>query len=246
MMKWIFGLLLLVNVSFFAVMRWGGELTVDANNPPVQAALNADKMRLLPLSESPASAVAAAVPVAVSAVVAASQVVATSHVAAAVVPRVKLSCMEWGEFSGSDLQRVEKALGTLKLGVRLKQRLVEYGSGYWVYIPPVKTHTQVEKKIAQLKAYGVVDYFVIQEAGQWQNAISLGVFKIEEAAKKFLAKLQEQGVKSAAVGERATKLRFTVFVLHDLDSALSSRIAALRQDFPESDLKLVACNANAK
>lgn len=236
MMKWVFGLLVLVNILFFAVMHWGARLSVDANNPPVQGPLNADKIKLLSLS--PVSAPASAVAVASSAVA----VVSVPHVVVAAVAPVKLSCMEWGEFSGTDLLRAEKVLAAMKLGDRLKQRVIEYTSGYWVYLAPMKTRAEVEKKILQLKERGVVDYFVIQEAGPWQNAISLGVFKTEEAAKKYLAKLQEQGVKTASIGERATKLKFTVFALSHLESALSTQVAMLRKDFPDSELKLVPCN----
>lgn len=50
MKKWIFGLLLSVNVIFFAVMYWGAALTVDTKNPPVQAAINADKLKLMSMS----------------------------------------------------------------------------------------------------------------------------------------------------------------------------------------------------
>ena len=240
MMKWILALLVLVNVIFFAAMHWGGALTVDPINPPVQAALNADKIQLLDMSaataaaSAPASAVSASAPPVTAIPVA--QTVATS------APSGKLSCMEWGEFSGTDLLRAEKALGPMKLGNRVKQHLVEYANGYWVYIAPMKTHIQVEQKIAQLKERGVADYFVIQEAGPWQYAISLGVFKTEDAAKKFLGKLRAQGVKTATLGERASKLKYTVFVLNHLEGAVSSQIAALRKDFPDSELKLVPCN----
>lgn len=236
MKKWILALLVLVNFIFFAVMHWGGALTVDANNPPVQAMLNADKIKLLdmnaPAASAPASSVAASAP----ALAPVTQSAATSP------PIGKLNCMEWGELSGAALLRAEKALAPLKLGNRLKQHLSEYANGYWVYIAPMKTHAQVEQKIAQLKARGVADYFVIQEAGPWQYAISLGVFKTEDAAKKYLGKLQGQGVKTAMLGERTSKLKYTVFVLSHLEGTESSQIAALHKDFPESELKLVPCN----
>ncbi len=251
MMKWIFGVLVLVNIMFFAVMQWGGSLTQEANDPPVQPALNADKIRVIASDPNPqpASAVAAVSAVAASAVHAVSQVAEVAPVppvahvpAAAAASPAKLSCMEWGEFSGGDLTRVGKSLSAMKLGNRLKQRVSEHANGYWVYIPPMKTRAQTEQKVAQLKALGVGDYFIIQEAGTWQNAISLGVFKTEDAAKKYLAKLQEQGVRSAVTGERASKLKSTVFVLNFLERGQASQVAALRKDFPDSELKLVPCN----
>ena len=49
MTKWVVGLLLLANILFFAVMRFGGALTVDTSVPVAQAELNPDKIRLMGL-----------------------------------------------------------------------------------------------------------------------------------------------------------------------------------------------------
>lgn len=237
MMKWIVGLLVIANVVFFAILQWGATLAIDPNKLATQAPLNADKIKLMGEGSVPASA-----PSVLVASAELSSLPAASHVAEMQTAPPKLSCMEWGEFSGADLQRAEKDLAALDLGNKLKQHVVEYGSGYWVYIAPLKTRALAEQKVAQLKTRGVADYFIVQEAGPWQNAISLGVFKTGEAANKYLAKLQELGVKSAMVGERASKLKFTVFELDHLDGALSARLAILHKDYPESDLKLVSCN----
>jgi hypothetical protein len=150
--------------------------------------------------------------------------------------------MEWGEFSGSNLQRADKLLAMLKLSDKTKQRIVEYNTGYWLYIGPLKSLAQVKQKVAQLKNLEVEDYFVVKEPGVWKNSISLGIFKTEDAAKKYLSKLHDQGVHSAKIGERASKLKFSVFILNHLDSVQSVQIAALRKDFPESELKPVPCN----
>ena len=242
MMKWLFGLLVLVNAVFFAVMQWGSALTAD-NAPPAQAALNADKIKIIsniPVS-SPKPASAVAVALAVSSVV--------NVPSSAVVPALasapastQLSCMEWGEFSGADLQRAEKTLAEQKLADKAKQHTVEALSGYWVYIPPMQNPAQIKMKIAQLKKFNIEDYFVIKEAGVWKNSISLGIFKSNDSAKNYLAKLQEQGVKSAKIGPRTTKLKLTVFVLSRLDSGNASKLASLSKDFPDSELKQVPCN----
>ena len=272
MMKWIFGLLLLVNVVFFAVMQWGGALTIDTSNPLVQAELNADKIKIVSMVtptvpviaavSAPEGATSALAPVASPVVVETRPVTTVTPPAVPVAPTIvalplppslpapvivvppqpKLSCMEWGEFSGTDLQRAENVLATMRLGNKLKQRIVEYVSGYWVYISPVRTSEQVKYNIAQLKKLDINEYFVVQEQGPWKNAISLGVFKTEESAKKYLANVQALGLKSAKVDERPSKLKFTVFVLHRLESNTVSRISALHKDFPESEIKQIPCN----
>lgn len=270
MMKWSVGLLLLANLVLFSWMRWGSALTVDADTALAQVALNADRVRLLeylpisavapassvtpgvslPLSPAPLPAVTPA-PVAASAPVAMVPAVTVPHSApvAAVAPEAAkvaaikpAGCVEWGEFSGSDLVSARESLATLKLGRDLSERTVEQNHGFWVYIPPQKKRADVERKIAQLKERGVKDYFVVQDKGKWLNAISLGVFKSEETAQKFLKALRAKDVRTAKVGERKSKLRYTVFVMKELDSGTTDKLGVLQKEFPDSELKVSACN----
>lgn len=234
MSKWLFVVLLVVNLLVFAVIQLGSELTVTPAAAP-QAMLNADQIKLV-------SAPVAAVPHAVSSVVIASAVAPALPPVAHSPAKEPEVCMEWGEFSGTDLARSEKLLATLKLDDRLGQRTVEYSTGYWVYIPPQKNRKEAHKKLEQLKELEVSDYFVVQEHGPWLNAISLGIFKTEEAAQRYLAKLKEQGVRSAKVGERKSKLKFIVFTLKHLDAATGAKISQFQKDFPDSFLKPADCN----
>ena len=215
-MKWLFGLLLLASLTFFAFMQWGGAGAGDSKGPQPQSPLNAEKIKLLPAAISSASSVQSAV-------------------------QASLACMEWGDFSGNALARATAALSALKLGNNLTQRQIEHVSGYWVYIPPLKDSAEVEKKVAQIKALGLEEYFVMQETGKWQNAISLGVFKTEEAAHKFLESIMAKGVKSAKVGEHMSKRMLTVFVLKDPDAGITAKMAALQKGYPDSELKAAAC-----
>ena len=212
-MKWLFGVLLLASLAFFAFMQWGGA----GDNLQPQPPLNAEKIRLLPAVISSSSSV----PPAVQAV----------H-----------ACMEWGGFSGSDLTRATAAISALKLGNNPTQRQVEHTIGYWVYLPALKNSAEVEAQVAKLKALGVEEYFVVQEAGKWRNAISLGVFKTEEAALKFRENIKAKGLKSARAGARTSKRMFTVFVLKDPDAVITAKMATLQKDFPDSELKAAACN----
>ena len=243
MTKWIVGLLLLANLALLGWMRWGSMLTVDTDAVTMQAALNADKIKLLALqsASSPASAPAPAssgVPLTLSPVAAVSAPVAAAPVA---LPK-DANCAEWGEFSGDDLVRAQQALAALKLGDKLTLRSVEQDHGYWVYIPPMKKRSQVESKIAQLKERGVKDYFVVQEKGRWQNAISLGVFKSNEAAQKFLDVLSAKEVGSLKLGVRKSKLKFTVFVMKGLDEGMKDKLKVLQKGFADSELNVSACN----
>jgi hypothetical protein len=243
MTKWIVGFLLLANLALLGWMRWGNMLTVDTDAVTMQAALNADKIKLLALQSAPSPASAPAlissgVPLTLSPVAAVSAPVAA---APSGLPK-NANCAEWGEFSGDDLVRAQQALAALKLGENLAQRSVEQDHGYWVYIPPIKKRAQIEEKIAQLKEHGVKDYFVVQEKGKWMNAISLGVFKSNEAAQKFLDVLSAKEVGPLKLGIRKSKLRFTVFVMKGLDEGMKDKLNVLQKSFADSELKVSACN----
>lgn len=230
-MRILVWILLLGNVIFFAVMQWGGALFGDGQAVQAQPALHEEKIRLL---DQPKSAPVPTQPVAASAV----------PVVLAPVP-VKpnnTACMEWGEFSGADLTRAGSVLANLQLGDRLSQRQIERSIGYWVYIAPLKDKAAVNQKVAQLKGRGISEYFVVQDAGPWFNAISLGVFKTQDAAQKFTETLRAKDVHSAQVGERAGKFKATVFVLNGLDAATGGKLTALQKDFAGTELKTVPCH----
>ena len=225
-MKVVFGIFLVLNLAVFAVMR--GDLLNDGTAVVAQPALNEAKIRLL---DGPAQA--------------ASLPVSSPSMAATLAPPTEKPvavCMEWSDFSGTDLKRANEALAGLQLGEKLSQRPIEYNIGYWVYIPPLKNRASINQKIEQLKARGVEEYFVVQEAGEWQHAISLGVFKSEDAAQKFLESLAAKEVRSAKIGERASKLKATVFVFNAIDAQTADKLAGLQKDFPASELKKVACH----
>jgi len=240
-------LLLLVNVLLFALIRWGALLVEEQEALQVQAEFNTEKIWLLDaaalraLAESvPASApesdrVESAVDVIVSP--------PASHLSpelTALPPAVR--CLVWGEFSGQNLARVSDVLEVLHLGDKLQRRTVEYAGGYWVYMPPQQNADQVKRKIEQLKRLGVNDYFVVQEKGEWLHAISLGVFRTEQAAGNFLEVLKTKGVRTAKIGERQNKLKFIAFEINGVDAETEEQLHQIQHDFPDSELRSTDCN----
>jgi len=150
-------------------------------------------------------------------------------------------CLEWGDFSGADLKLATAKLSEMKLGKKLDKRQIDQVIRYWVYMPPQKDKAGVERKISQLKDRGVNEYFVIQEAGSWRNAISLGVFKTQEAAEKFLKHLRTKDVRTARVGARAGKQKAITFIFNDVGSEVVDSLASLNKDFSGGELKSVPC-----
>ena len=262
-MRKLFWILLLGNVILFAVIQRGG---FGWGEPGVQAQpeLNGNMIRLLPaLHSSPAKSLSVApapapspahAPASVPAPVSEPVVVPPAPVPTSPLSPLSLNmaasegtkpsaliCLEWGDFSNSDLVRATAALSALQLADKISQRQIERDIGYWVYIPPLKNKAAVNRKIAELKALGVREYFVVQISGHWLNAISLGIFKTPDAAQNFLQALHTKGVRTARVGERASKLKATIFILNRIDAGMEIKLKTMQKDFAGSELSKVPC-----
>ena len=154
---------------------------------------------------------------------------------------IPTACLEWGAFAGPAVSKAEAALAKLELPAAQVERAVTDADGYWVYMPPLKTKAEVDRKVGELKGLGVTEFFVVQEAGQWRNAVSLGIFRTDEAAQAFLAKLKERGVRSAVAERRENFLKQVAFYVREPSEATVIRLTALQQEFPGSELKAGPC-----
>lgn len=161
--------------------------------------------------------------------------------ASATGKRNNMICLEWGEFSSAELKHATEALSALRLGDKLSQRQVEYDTGYWVHIPPLHTKAAADRKVAQLKARGIKEYFIVPGTGTTRYAISLGMFRTQEAAQNYLEQLRARKVRSAQIGERASKLKTTVFMFNGVDALTETRLTAIKKDFAGSELKSISC-----
>jgi hypothetical protein len=219
-----FLLLLLANVGFFAWSRYLAPADAVADPAPLSRQISPEKLRIVGPGETPAATVKAAPVVAAL---------------AAAVPVAQ--CMEWGSFTLVDAPRAEKALEPLALGPRLAQRRTEETAGWWVFIAPqapAATARQAAlKKTGELKALKVDDFFVVAEEGPLHWAISLGVFRTEEAAQARLATLRDQGVRSAQVGPRETVVPKVWLQVKGVDAAIGARLKDIARQIDGSELR---------
>ena len=219
-MRLLFLLLLLVNLAFFAYHRFLDE--------PADAAA---QIALLQVNPEKIRTVAADV----------SSVAAVAPVAAAPAAAQPAACVEWGAFGGPDVARADGALAALALPAETLQRRVTDIDGYWIHMPPMKTKVEVDRKLGELKALGVADVYVVQDAGPWRNAVSLGLFKNEDAANAELERLRQRGVRSAVVTRREKFLKQVSYFVREPSAATIARITELQRDFPAAELKAVGC-----
>lgn len=115
----------------------------------------------------------------------------------------KKLCYAWADLTGLEAERLLGVVANGKWPAFKSKRSAQEASGpYWVYIPPLPTKADAERKAGELRALGITEFFIVQETGANHFAISLGVFSTEAAANERLDKLKGQGVRSAKVGPR--------------------------------------------
>lgn len=230
-MRAAFLILLLVNVGFFAWWRYGSPPDASADPAPLARQIDPEKLKIVAPKDLPPPSPAK--PVAVVPPQPAPPQPAS--------PPVALKCLEWGSFTLADAPRAEKTLEPLALGGRLAQRRTEETAGWWVFIPPQARAPNVRqaalRKASELRALGVEDYFIVQEEGQHRWALSLGVFRTEEAARARLEALRTQGVRTAVVGARETVVPKVWLQVKGVDPALESKLKDLTAQVESTELK---------
>jgi hypothetical protein len=215
-MRLLFLIFVLANVAFFAWSRYFSSSEAAADSAAFARQNEPDKLRIVspgelsavPLLQRPAAA-----------------------------PLVLTGCIEWGSFTLTDYPRAERALEPLALGARLAPRRTEETAGWWVFIPPQGNRQAALKKAAELKSLGVDDYFVVADEGDFRWAVSLGVFRNEEAAQARLAALRQQGVRSAIVGPRDTVVPKVWLQVKGIDPLLESRLKEIARETDGSELR---------
>lgn len=228
-MRTAFLILLLANVGLLAWWRYGAPPDAAADPAPLARQIEPEKLKVVSPKDLPPPSPAKPVPV-----------LKPEPSPPPPPPPVALKCLEWGSFTIADAPRAEKTLEPLALGPRLAQRRTEETAGFWVFIPPQKTANQRQaalRKAAELRNLGVEDYFIVQEEGQHRWALSLGVFRTEEAAQARLATLRTQGVRTAVVGARETVVPKVWLQVKGVDPALEAKLKELTVQVESTELR---------
>jgi hypothetical protein len=246
MLKFFFSLLLLANAALFAYQRGYLEPLLPSGREPgrVSRQLNADQIKFIPEPKAVAAPATAADTAASTATSAATMepVVATAVTAAPVSKTPAMAtCTEFGNFNAEDAKRFSAQLAALSLGERMSRREVPGATSHIVYIPPQADKDAAEKKAGELRRLGVNDFYIIQDNSSLRWGISLGVFKLEEAARAYLTTLNRKGVHSARIGQRSASSGLTAFQLRNLDATAKSAVEKIKAGFPKQETR--SCDA---
>ncbi len=181
MRRWIFAALVLLNLALFI---WG-VFYVEAERaetPELPPQIAPEKMQLLKKE----------------------LVRAKAHIARNVEPptptplpvstgaTVSKDCYVLGPLTDlAQAQRIEQALSGRAFHRREEATHAE--AGYRVYLPSFTSREEAERKRREITKLGFKDNAVLQEEG-FQNALSLGLFSVEENAQARVQALLEKGI----------------------------------------------------
>lgn len=160
------------------------------------------------------------------------------------LPRVALDsldppCFEWGVLNSTNVARAKTALNKLQLNFIEKPQAPTQTQRFWVYLPPLASEIDAERKLLALKKLGIKDGGVMQDP-QWKNAISFGVFLDEKRAIALLKDLQAKGVNAVQTVQNITENALSLR-LEPLTEAELAAIKKLQTEFTQSTLTEVSC-----
>lgn len=210
-MRVVIAILLVANLAVAAWIFSDAQRPTD-DAPLLQSQINADRIRVVRGAEEPV----APVPLADA-------------------------CIEWSPFPSDELARARTALADAAYGERLYAAPVSVTAGWWVYIPPQPSADAAARKVAELRQFGIAETFVVQERGEWENAISLGIFRNEDGARRFLELLRSKGVRTAVSGARQQQVRQNGLYLRQPVANDALALSALQARFPGTTVRTVRC-----
>lgn len=239
MLKFFLLVLVAINAALFAYHQGHLEPLFPSGREPARVSrqLNADKIKLL--RPVPSGAVPAASSPGGNAEPAESKASAGDESVQAANTQLT-ACTEIGTFNPAEARRFETQLAALALDARLTRREVVEAGSHMVLIPPQGSREAAEKKAAELRGFGVNEFYVIQENSAQRWGISLGVFRSEEAARTHLSTLNQKGIRSARLIEYKMPLKKVAFQLRGLAPDVQQQVVKIGAVFPGQQIS--ACS----
>ena len=156
------------------------------------------------------------------------------------VGRVEALCVEWRGLSGGEYPQAREQLKALANERVMSFTEVPLNTRYWVIFPPLPSAESAGAKLSELAAAGVLDAFVVRD-GVWRNAISLGLYANDEAARRRVREVEDKGVLGTRVELQPRQGTEYYFVIRSEDPDALKSLGGIKQAYPNSQQSRVAC-----
>lgn len=102
-------------------------------------------------------------------------------------------CYTLGPFEDvSESRRATESIEAQGLPVTQRTIKAQIPKGYWVYLPPQSDYGKAKKVSTQLASKGVKEYYIIRK-GNYNNAISLGLYNDEIYSHRRMSRIEKLG-----------------------------------------------------
>ena len=218
-MKWIVGTLLVLNLAVAGLFMGRSHWPQAASDQ--HAPMNVDRLSLHSQSAP------------------ASKDVPPTRVAVA-----EALCVEWRGLNRVEFTQVREQLKALVGQQVMSFTEVPLNTRHWVIFPPLPSPQSAVAKLNELAAAGVQDAFVVKD-GSWRNAISLGLYANDEAARRRVREVEDKGVLGTRVELQPRQGTDFYFVIRSEDPDALKNLGGIKQAYPNSQQSRVACPSNA-
>jgi hypothetical protein len=151
-------------------------------------------------------------------------------------------CVRWGPFSDVDRAKAQADLDALKLGHALSQHPVTVTDAWWVSLAPSATRAAADRRVADLRAQSIEDLSVV-DSGDGQFAVSLGIFRTQDAANARVQALAARGIAGARAAPNPRPITQTTLVVRNPPPGVAAKLEALQGKYTGSELQTGPCTS---
>jgi hypothetical protein len=136
------------------------------------------------------------------------------------------ACIEIGDFNTQTAASFEQDLSRLSHTGLPQRRVAQPAPSQLVYLPPLRSEAEADRRLAQLRKMGFTDSAVIRDDPARRWGISLGRFTRSDLADAHLEKLRGAGVQDARIVDYPPNSTRYVYRLSGVDGPSRARLAA--------------------
>jgi hypothetical protein len=149
-------------------------------------------------------------------------------------------CVEWRGLNQDEFPLVREQLKAMAGERVMSFAEVPVDTRHWVLFPPLPSPESAEAKLSELAAAGLQDAFVVK-GGVWRNAISLGLYANDEAARRRVREVEDKGVLGTRVEVQPRQGTDFYFVIRSEDPDALKGLGEIKLAYPGSRQSRVAC-----